>query len=180
VSPRRREFICSCLSREGAWLRAAQKGRQGLGKQDLHYTPIRATATHRYGYRPDIERSISLASMCRRHSRGRHHLETHTRVFDFHDAWPRRSRGIASRGGPVGSARSVLGPSNRACPLHASALRPSKTLPALQPMPLLRLPEPFDHPDWLFEVKHHGFRALAHIDGAPLRTGVAQKPMTPS
>jgi hypothetical protein len=32
-------------------------------------------------------------------------------------------------------------------------------------MPLLRLPEPFDHPDWLFEVKHDGFRALAHIDG---------------
>jgi ATP-dependent DNA ligase len=32
-------------------------------------------------------------------------------------------------------------------------------------MPLLRLPEPFDDPDWLFEVKHDGFRALAHIDG---------------
>src|SRR5687767_16012320 len=27
------------------------------------------------------------------------------------------------------------------------------------------VPEPFDHPDWLFEVKHDGFRALAHIDG---------------
>jgi ATP-dependent DNA ligase len=32
-------------------------------------------------------------------------------------------------------------------------------------MPLLRLAEPFDHPDWLFEVKHDGFRALAHVDG---------------
>ena len=32
-------------------------------------------------------------------------------------------------------------------------------------MPLLRLPEPFDHPDWLFEVKHDGFRALAHVHG---------------
>jgi ATP-dependent DNA ligase len=32
-------------------------------------------------------------------------------------------------------------------------------------MPLLRLPEPFDHPEWLFEIKHDGFRALAHIDG---------------
>ena len=40
-----------------------------------------------------------------------------------------------------------------------------KTPPALRPMPLLRLPKPFDHPDWLFEVKHDGFRALAHIDG---------------
>jgi bifunctional non-homologous end joining protein LigD len=32
-------------------------------------------------------------------------------------------------------------------------------------MPLVRLREPFDHTDWLFEVKHDGFRALAHIDG---------------
>jgi bifunctional non-homologous end joining protein LigD len=34
-----------------------------------------------------------------------------------------------------------------------------------RPMPLVRLPEPFDHPDFLFEVKHDGFRVLAHIDG---------------
>ena len=40
-----------------------------------------------------------------------------------------------------------------------------QTAAALRPMPLLRVPEPFDHPDWLFEVKHDGFRALAHIDG---------------
>src|SRR5262245_18621410 len=33
------------------------------------------------------------------------------------------------------------------------------------PMPLVRLPEPFDHPDWLFELKHDGFRALAYVDG---------------
>src|SRR6266542_3783538 len=32
-------------------------------------------------------------------------------------------------------------------------------------MPLVRLDEPFDHRDWLFELKHDGFRALAHIDG---------------
>src|SRR4029453_3036738 len=31
------------------------------------------------------------------------------------------------------------------------------------PMRLLRIPEPFDHPDFLYEVKHDGFRALAHI-----------------
>jgi bifunctional non-homologous end joining protein LigD len=34
-----------------------------------------------------------------------------------------------------------------------------------RPMPLVRIPEPFDHPDWLFELKHDGFRALAHVDG---------------
>jgi bifunctional non-homologous end joining protein LigD len=32
-------------------------------------------------------------------------------------------------------------------------------------MPLIRVPEPFDHPDWLFELKHDGFRALAIVDG---------------
>jgi hypothetical protein len=31
-------------------------------------------------------------------------------------------------------------------------------------MAFVRIPEPFDHPDWLFEVKYHGFRALAHVE----------------
>jgi bifunctional non-homologous end joining protein LigD len=33
------------------------------------------------------------------------------------------------------------------------------------PMPLVRIPEPFDHPERIFELKLDGFRALAHIDG---------------
>ena len=37
----------------------------------------------------------------------------------------------------------------------------------LRPMPLKRHREPFSHPDWLFEIKHDGFRALAFVrDGA--------------
>jgi bifunctional non-homologous end joining protein LigD len=32
-------------------------------------------------------------------------------------------------------------------------------------MPLVRLPEPFDNPDWLFEIKHDGFRAVADVRG---------------
>jgi bifunctional non-homologous end joining protein LigD len=32
-------------------------------------------------------------------------------------------------------------------------------------MRLLRMPEPFNHPDWLYEVKFDGFRALAHVKG---------------
>jgi ATP-dependent DNA ligase len=32
-------------------------------------------------------------------------------------------------------------------------------------MPLVRIAQPFDHPDWLFELKLDGFRALAHIEG---------------
>lgn len=30
-------------------------------------------------------------------------------------------------------------------------------------MPLTRMTQPFDHPEWLYEIKHDGFRALAHI-----------------
>jgi bifunctional non-homologous end joining protein LigD len=32
-------------------------------------------------------------------------------------------------------------------------------------MRLLRIPEPFDHPDYIFEPKLDGFRALAHVRG---------------
>jgi bifunctional non-homologous end joining protein LigD len=31
-------------------------------------------------------------------------------------------------------------------------------------MPLLRAPAAFDHPDWIFELKHDGFRALAIVE----------------
>jgi bifunctional non-homologous end joining protein LigD len=32
-------------------------------------------------------------------------------------------------------------------------------------MPLLRIPEPFDHPDWIYELKLDGFRAIADVKG---------------
>src|SRR5438874_10969882 len=32
-----------------------------------------------------------------------------------------------------------------------------------QPMPLSRRPAPFDHPEWIFELKYDGFRSLAVI-----------------
>lgn len=35
--------------------------------------------------------------------------------------------------------------------------------PPFQPMPLTRMEQPFDHPEWLYEIKHDGFRALAHV-----------------
>jgi hypothetical protein len=34
---------------------------------------------------------------------------------------------------------------------------------AFQPMPLSRKPAPFDHPEWIFELKYDGFRSLAVI-----------------
>jgi bifunctional non-homologous end joining protein LigD len=41
--------------------------------------------------------------------------------------------------------------------------------PSFNPLPLSRRPEPFSHPDWLFEVKYDGFRALAHLDPSGVR-----------
>ena len=37
-------------------------------------------------------------------------------------------------------------------------------LSSIEPLRLARLPKPFDDPDWLFEIKHDGFRALAFCD----------------
>ena len=34
---------------------------------------------------------------------------------------------------------------------------------AFQPMQLSRRPAPFDHPEWIFELKYDGFRSLATI-----------------
>ena len=38
-----------------------------------------------------------------------------------------------------------------------------------QPMPLIRRPQPFSDPDWAFEIKWDGFRALAHIENGRCR-----------
>ena len=38
-------------------------------------------------------------------------------------------------------------------------------MPPVTPMRLLRIREPFDHPDFIFEPKLDGFRALAHVHG---------------
>jgi len=32
-------------------------------------------------------------------------------------------------------------------------------------MPLARFDSPFEHPDWIFEPKLDGFRALAYVEG---------------
>jgi ATP dependent DNA ligase domain len=39
----------------------------------------------------------------------------------------------------------------------------------LHPLPLVRRPESFSHPDWLFEVKYDGFRTLAYRDPSGAR-----------
>jgi ATP-dependent DNA ligase len=37
-------------------------------------------------------------------------------------------------------------------------------LPTVIPAKLARSLEAFDHADWLFELKHDGFRSLAYIE----------------
>src|SRR5262245_53214128 len=39
----------------------------------------------------------------------------------------------------------------------------------MNPMRLARRPEPFDHPDWIYEIKFDGFRALAYVDDGKCR-----------
>src|SRR6516165_3852665 len=36
-------------------------------------------------------------------------------------------------------------------------------------MPLARFDTPFEHPDWIFEPKLDGFRALAYVEGGSCR-----------
>jgi bifunctional non-homologous end joining protein LigD len=36
-------------------------------------------------------------------------------------------------------------------------------------MPLARFDTPFEHPDWIFELKLDGFRALAYVEGGTCR-----------
>ena len=34
----------------------------------------------------------------------------------------------------------------------------------MEPMRLLRIPKPFDHPEFIYELKLDGFRGLAHLE----------------
>jgi hypothetical protein len=45
------------------------------------------------------------------------------------------------------------------------------------PLVLKRRAEPSDNPDWLFELKYDGFRALLEIDGAGARFPCAASQM---
>lgn len=40
-----------------------------------------------------------------------------------------------------------------------------KPFPKVEPMETIERATPFDHPDWLYEPKHDGFRAIAYIQG---------------
>src|SRR5262245_65117982 len=38
------------------------------------------------------------------------------------------------------------------------------TIPKISPLELQQIQAPFDHPEWVFEVKYDGFRALAYVE----------------
>ncbi len=42
--------------------------------------------------------------------------------------------------------------------------RPLPSLPELKPLDLIQVSAPFDDPDFLYEVKFDGFRALAYVE----------------
>jgi len=52
---------------------------------------------------------------------------------------------------------------------RSPAILISLLLPHFQPLPLSRAHAPFSHPDWIFEVKWDGFRALLYSDGDGVR-----------
>src|SRR5690348_14133609 len=45
----------------------------------------------------------------------------------------------------------------------------TNAIPRITPLVLKRRKEPFDNPDWLFDLKYDGFRALLEIDGTGAR-----------
>lgn len=48
--------------------------------------------------------------------------------------------------------------------LACAKIKAVHPLPHIEPLPLVRRPFPFSHPDRLFELKYDGFRALAYVD----------------
>src|SRR5262245_17213499 len=42
-------------------------------------------------------------------------------------------------------------------------------IPRISALELQQIPKPFDHPDWVFEIKYDGFRALARIENGVCR-----------
>ncbi len=70
-----------------------------------------------------------------------------------------------SRPAPHQNARTELNPSAAARARHARAPLPAIT----QPMLATLIDEPFSSPEWLFEIKWDGIRALAYIENGSLR-----------
>ena len=52
-------------------------------------------------------------------------------------------------------------------------------LPRIVPLKLTLVRQPFDHPDWVFELKQDGFRGMAYIGGGQVSTNFPHRPRIP-
>src|SRR6266576_5593652 len=63
--------------------------------------------------------------------------------------------------------------------LYSPRFRPTLCYPpaqmAFQPMPLSRRLLPFDHPEWIFELKYDGFRSLAVLQNGRTQLNLPQR-----
>src|SRR5262249_50190021 len=69
--------------------------------------------------------------------------------------------------GSVECARRAHGAGSTACLLLGLPARwhiPEMPLPRIQPIAPTWRKEPFDDPEWLFDVKYDGFRALGYLE----------------
>ena len=55
------------------------------------------------------------------------------------------------------------------------AILDSQMFHSFQPMPLLKRAAPFDDPDWIYELKMDGFRALAVIEHGRASVALTQR-----
>jgi bifunctional non-homologous end joining protein LigD len=66
-----------------------------------------------------------------------------------------------------------MGPKRNQHPGHPRAagyvIKYKGVLPSISPAKLARSLEPFDDKDWLFELKHDGFRSLAYLEDGRCR-----------
>ncbi len=95
-----------------------------------------------------------------------------------------RSRSRAARRSPT-SRRDPRAPTWQSKPSarHATAAPPARRASKRDPLPHPKaldagdaVDEPFDDPEWLFEIKWDGYRALCTIDDGKLYARLAQRP----
>ena len=49
-------------------------------------------------------------------------------------------------------------------------------LPRVQPIALVQMKDPFDDPEWLFDFKHDGFRALCYLEHGEIDDHLHEQP----
>src|SRR5262245_21649462 len=71
-------------------------------------------------------------------------------------------------GASAGTGRRAAGLRAELDP-HPRRPRQQMTIPRLSALELQQIPKPFDHAEWVFEIKYDGFRSLAQIENGVCR-----------